>query len=68
MFNKDEVEEKADQFKGPVKKPVGDLSDNEPLPEEGEVDEASGEDQEAVGKGERKVGGAIDEIGKNIKR
>jgi len=68
MFNKDEVQGKADQIKGNVKKAVGDLTDNERLHDEGEVDEAAGEVQEAFGKGRRKVGEAVEEIGKSIKR
>jgi uncharacterized protein YjbJ (UPF0337 family) len=68
MFNKDEVQGKADQAKGRVKKAVGDLTDDEQLRDEGEVDDASGQVQEAFGKGKRKVGEAIEDIGERIKR
>ena len=68
MFNKDEVQGKSDQIKGRVKKAVGDLSDDSALHDEGAVDQASGKVQESFGTGKRKVGEAIEDVGKKIKR
>jgi uncharacterized protein YjbJ (UPF0337 family) len=66
MWNKDEVEGKADQAKGKIKQAVGDLKDDEQLRNEGAADEASGDVQEAFGKGRRKVGEAVKDLGKKI--
>jgi uncharacterized protein YjbJ (UPF0337 family) len=66
MWNKDEVEGKADQAKGKIKQAVGDLKDDEELRNEGAADEASGDVQEAFGKGRRKVGEAVKDLGKKI--
>ena len=68
MWNKDEMKGKVDQAKGRTKKAIGDLSDNERLRNEGKADEASGQVQESIGKGRRKVGEAIEDIGKNLKK
>ena len=57
-----------DQAKGRAKKAVGDLNSDERLHDEGEVDEAAGRVQESFGKGRRKVGEAIQNIGKNVKK
>ena len=68
MWNRDESEGKADQIKGRVKKAVGDLTGDQQLHDEGEVDEAAGRVQEGVGKGRRKVGEFIKDLGEDIKR
>jgi uncharacterized protein YjbJ (UPF0337 family) len=67
-MNRDELEGKAEQAKGKVKKAVGDLTDNERLHDEGTADEAAGDVQEGFGRARRKVGEAIEDIGENIKR
>lgn len=67
-MNKDEIDGRADQLKGKVKKAVGDLTDNERLHDEGVVDEAAGDVQEGFGRGRRKVGEALDELGDKLKR
>lgn len=68
MWNKDEMKGKVNQAKGRAKKAVGDLRGDERLRNEGEADEASGRVQESFGKGRRKVGEAIEDIGKNLKK
>ena len=68
MWNKDEMKGKIDQARGRTKKAVGDLRNDERLRNEGEADEASGRVQESIGKGRRKVGEAIQDIGKNLKK
>jgi uncharacterized protein YjbJ (UPF0337 family) len=65
---RDELEGKAEALKGRVKQGVGDLTNDEKLREEGLADEAAGEAQDAFGRGRRKVGEAIEDIGKTIKR
>jgi uncharacterized protein YjbJ (UPF0337 family) len=67
-MNRDELKGKSDAMKGKVKQAVGDLTDDERLHDEGVVDEAVGETQETLGRARRKVGEAIEDIGKNVKR
>jgi uncharacterized protein YjbJ (UPF0337 family) len=67
-MNRDELEGKAEQAKGKVKKAFGDLTDNDRLHDEGSADEAAGDVQEGFGRARRKVGDAIEDIGENIKR
>ena len=67
-MNKDEIDGRAEQLKGKVKKAVGDLTDNKRLHDEGVVDEAAGDVQEGFGRGRRKVGEALDELGDKLKR
>jgi uncharacterized protein YjbJ (UPF0337 family) len=66
MWNKDEVQGKADQAKGKIKEVVGDLNNDEQLRDEGTADKAAGQVEEAYGKGRRKVGDAIKDLGKKI--
>jgi uncharacterized protein YjbJ (UPF0337 family) len=68
MWNKDEIEGKADQIKGRVKERVGEMNKDETMREEGQDDQVKGEMQEGFGKGRRKVGEFIEEAGKNLKR
>jgi uncharacterized protein YjbJ (UPF0337 family) len=68
MWNKDEVKGKADQAKGRAKEAVADLKNDPDLHDEGTADEAAGRVQESFGKGRRKVGEAIQDIGKNLKK
>ena len=67
-MNRDELEGRTEQVKGKVKKAVGDLTDNEQLHDEGEVDEAAGDVQEGYGRARRKVGEAIEDLGNKVKR
>jgi uncharacterized protein YjbJ (UPF0337 family) len=67
-MNRDEIEGKAQALKGKVKQAAGDLTDDEQLREEGQVDEAAGKAQDAVGYGRRKVGEAIEKVGEAIKK
>ena len=67
-MNRDELEGRAEQVKGKVKKAVGDLTEDERLHDEGTADEAAGDVQEGFGRARRKVGEAIEDIGENIKR
>jgi uncharacterized protein YjbJ (UPF0337 family) len=66
MWNKDEMRGKADRIKGGLKKKAGELRGDEDLRNEGEADEAAGQIQEGFGKGRRKVGDAINDLGKKV--
>jgi len=59
MWNTNEREGKIDQAKGRAKQAVGDLTGDEKLKAEGQVDEAEGEVEEAVGQLQRKAVAAI---------
>ena len=67
-MNNDELDGKADQIKGRVKKGIGDLTDNDRLRDEGAVDEAAGDIKEGVGKARRKIGEAVEDVGEKFKR
>jgi uncharacterized protein YjbJ (UPF0337 family) len=67
-MNQDELKGKADQVKGKVKQAAGDLTDNERLHDEGVADETAGKVQEGFGKGRRRVGEAVEDLGKDLKR
>jgi uncharacterized protein YjbJ (UPF0337 family) len=67
-MNRDELDGKAKQMKGKVKKSVADLIDDERLDDEGETDEAEGEVQEGFGRARRKVGQALKDVGDAVKR
>lgn len=66
MWNKDEVQGKADQVKGKIKQGAGELAGDEKLKNEGDADEAAGRVEEGFGKGRRKAGEAIKDIGDKI--
>jgi uncharacterized protein YjbJ (UPF0337 family) len=68
MWNKNEVDGKLDQAKGKAKQAVGDLTNDPDLQAEGEADEIAGKVQDTVGRGTRKVGEAIEDVGKAVKR
>ena len=68
MKNKDELKGKSEEMKGKAKQAWGDLTDDERLRNEGVADEAAGDVQETLGRGRRKVGEAIEDLGKDIKR
>jgi uncharacterized protein YjbJ (UPF0337 family) len=67
-MNRDEIEGKAKEIKGQVKRGVGDLTDDQTLHDEGVADEAEGEVQKGYGKAKRKVGEAIEDVGEAIKK
>jgi uncharacterized protein YjbJ (UPF0337 family) len=68
MWNRDEVKGKAEELKGRVKQSAGDLTNDDELKGEGVADEAAGTVQEGYGKARRKVGEAIEDLGKDVKR
>ena len=68
MKNRDELEGKSEALKGKAKQAWGDLTDDERLRNEGLEDEAVGDTQETLARGRRKVGEAIEDLGKDIKR
>jgi uncharacterized protein YjbJ (UPF0337 family) len=67
MWNKDERDGKVDQAKGKAKQAVGDLTGNEKLKNEGAADETAGKVESTIGRGARKVGEAIEDVGKQVK-
>ncbi|HEX8476549.1 MAG TPA: CsbD family protein [Pyrinomonadaceae bacterium] len=64
--NRDEVEGKLDQAKGAIKENVGDAIGDQEMENEGRADRAGGNIQEGFGEGRRKVGEAIEDIGKGV--
>ena len=68
MWNKDEMQGKAERLKGRVKEEAGKVLNDDQLEGEGVADQAEGAVQEGFGKGKRKVGEAIQDIGEKIKR
>jgi uncharacterized protein YjbJ (UPF0337 family) len=67
-MNKDELKGKGKQIKGRVKQEVGVRSGNADLVDEGSGDRAAGEVQEGYGKARRKVGEAVERLGRKVKR
>ena len=68
MKNQDELRGKSEEVKGKAKQAWGDLTDNERLRNEGIDDEAADDVEQTLGRGRRKVGEAIEDLGKDIKR
>ena len=68
MWNRDEVQGKAERLKGRIKNEAGEVMDNDRLRREGAEEEGAGAAQETFGKARRKVGEAIEEVGENIKK
>jgi uncharacterized protein YjbJ (UPF0337 family) len=68
VWNKDEVHGKVDRATGRVKEKIGELNKDEELREEGIEDQAAGTVEESLGKGRRKVGEAVEDLGKKIGR
>ena len=66
MWNKDEVQGKADQVSGKVKEKVGELNNDEQLRNEGAAQQDAGHVEEAFGKGRRKVGEVVKDIADKI--
>jgi len=67
-MNRDELEGKAEALKGKIKQVAGDLTKNPALHDEGVVDEAAGDTKDAEARIRRKVGEAITDIGKAVKK
>ena len=67
-MNRDELEGKAETLKGKIKQATGDLTNDPNLHDEGVADEAAGKTQDAFGHAKRKVGEAVEDIGKAIKK
>jgi uncharacterized protein YjbJ (UPF0337 family) len=68
MKNREELKGKSEELKGKAKQAWADLTDDEQLRNEGVEDEAAGDVHETLGRSRRKVGEAIEDLGKNIKR
>jgi uncharacterized protein YjbJ (UPF0337 family) len=68
MWNKNEREGNADQLKGQIKQAVGGVSGSDRLKAEGKADETVGKAKTAVGGAQRKLGAAIENVGKAVKR
>ena len=66
-MNDDEMKRKADQVKGRLKEAVGDLTDDDRARGEGAREQIRGNAQESYGSARRKVGEALDELGRKIK-
>lgn len=67
-MNKDELKGKAKQIKGAFKQEVAVRSGNPALHDEGTGDRAEGELQAGYGKARRKIGEAVANVGRKIKR
>jgi uncharacterized protein YjbJ (UPF0337 family) len=68
MKHRDEIKGKAEQLKGRAKQAAGDLTDDERLRAEGDVDVAVGHAREGVGKVKRKIGESLEDAGRELKR
>jgi uncharacterized protein YjbJ (UPF0337 family) len=64
--NQDEVKGKFDQVKGQIKEKAGQALNDHELEDEGTADRAGGELREGYGTAKRKVGEAIEDVGKAI--
>jgi len=67
-MNRDELEGKAQALKGQAKQVAAHLMNTPALHDEGVADEVAGETQEAAGLIRRKVGQAIEDVGRAIKK
>jgi uncharacterized protein YjbJ (UPF0337 family) len=68
MWNKNERDGKVEELKGKTKQVVGNVTNDPALVEEGQVDETAGKTQATIGTATRKVGEAVEDIGKAIKK
>ena len=64
--NKDEVKGKLDQAKGLIKGKIGRALGDRKMKDEGDTERARGHIREGFGKSKRKVGEAVEKIGKAI--
>ena len=67
-MNRDEIEGKKENIKGRIKEAAGKLTGNPDLESEGANERAGGTLQEGLGRARRKVGEAIEDLGKDVKR
>lgn len=67
-MNRDEIEGKKENLKGRIKEAAGTLSGDRDLENEGADERASGALQEGLGRARRKVGEALEDLGKDVKR
>lgn len=67
-MNRDEVEGKSENLKGRIKEAAGTLTGNKDLENEGADQRAGGSVQEGLGTARRKVGEALEDLGKQVKR
>ena len=68
MWNKNERDGKVEELKGKAKQVVGNATNDPELVEEGQVDETAGKTQATIGTATRKVGEAVENVGKAIKK
>jgi uncharacterized protein YjbJ (UPF0337 family) len=66
MKYEDEIKGKGKQVKGAVKEELGKLTGNRELEDSGTADRVEGDVQEGFGKTKRKVGEAVEDLGKRI--
>jgi len=66
-MNRDELEGKKENLKGRVKEAAGVLTGNKDLEAEGSDERAGGAVQEDLGRARRRVGEAIEDLGKKVK-
>ena len=66
MKYEDEVKGKGKQVKGAVKEQLGKLTGNRDLENSGTADRVEGDVQEGFGKAKRKIGEAVEKVGKRI--
>ena len=64
--NRDELKGKLDQAKGTVKETVGRVTNDPDLEAEGSADRTGGKVQEGFGTAKRKIGKAIEDLGKSV--
>ena len=67
-MNKDEREGMAENLKGRVKEAGGIISGNPELEQEGAEERSKGAVQEELGHARRKVGEALEDLGKDVKK
>jgi uncharacterized protein YjbJ (UPF0337 family) len=67
-MNKDELQGKTETAKGKVKQAVANLTNDPALYDKGVADEAAGRTKDAFGRAKRKVGEAVENVEKTIKR
>ncbi|MGE5412806.1 MAG: CsbD family protein [Syntrophomonadaceae bacterium] len=66
-MNRDEREGKAENLKGRIKEAGGIVTGNEELEKEGADERSEGAIQEGLGRARRKVGEALEDLGKDVK-
>lgn len=66
MKYEDEIKGKGKQVKGAVKEELGKLTGNRELEDSGTADRVEGDVQEGFGKTKRKIGEAVEDLGKKI--